>query len=37
MTENNIFKNKSRDELIDKILELEKKLEKQKDENNKLK
>ena len=37
MTKKNLLKNKSKDELIDKILELEEKLEKQKEENNKLK
>ncbi|MDQ7022532.1 MAG: hypothetical protein Q9M97_03230 [Candidatus Gracilibacteria bacterium] len=37
MTENKIFKNKSRDELIDEILELREKLKEKESENNKLK
>jgi len=37
MTKKNILKNESKDKLIDRILELEEKLGKQKEEINKLK
>jgi hypothetical protein len=37
MDKKNIFQNKSRDELIDEILELREKLKKKENENNKLK